>query len=105
MFVDVGVTAAMNGQSVQQWNDQSCNGYNVSQTNAANKPTWEQYAFNGKPALFFDGSTGDKNLNNITQNLVGSGSARTIFIVAQKNVNGQMAGHYFRLEKHHLWVH
>ena len=99
VFVDAGVTAAMNGQSVQQWNDQSCNGYNVSQTNAANKPTWEQYAFNGKPALFFDGSTGDKNLNNITQNLVGSGSARTIFIVAQKKCEWSDGGTLFSFRK------
>ncbi|MBL0146962.1 MAG: T9SS type A sorting domain-containing protein [Chitinophagaceae bacterium] len=99
VFTDAGVTAATNGQDIQQWNDQSANGYNVTQTVAASKPIWEQYAFNGKPALFFDGSTGDKNLNNITQNLVGSGSARTIFIVAQKKCEWSDGGTLFSFRK------
>lgn len=84
VFTDAGITAAMNGQTVQQWNDQSCNGYNVTQTTVSNRPTWEQYAFNGKPALFFDGNAGNYYLNNLTQNLVSPGAARTVFVVAKK---------------------
>lgn len=99
VFVDAGVTTAMNGQSVEQWNDQSCNGFNVSQTVAANKPTWEQYAFNGKPALYFQGSLGNRYLNNLTQNLVSPGAARTLFVVAKTTCQTNEGGNLFAFRR------
>ncbi|MBP6430855.1 MAG: laminin G domain-containing protein [Ferruginibacter sp.] len=84
VFSDAGVTAATNGQTVQQWNDQSCNGYNASQPDAIKRPTWQQYAFNGKPALWFDGTNGNYWLENTVNTPVATtGSARTYFVVAK----------------------
>ena len=56
VYTDAGITPATNGQAVQQWNDQTVNGYNVSQTTAARKPTFVAVASDGKPALQFSGA-------------------------------------------------
>ena len=53
-FVDAGVTLATNGQTVQQWNDQSGNGRNVTQATALNRATWNTNQVNGLPALNFN---------------------------------------------------
>jgi hypothetical protein len=99
VFTDAGVTAAANGQDIQQWNDQSCSGFNVTQTNAANKPTWHQYAFNGKPAVYFHGSNGNHYLSNLTQNLVSPGAARTVFIVAKTTCQTNEGGNLFTFKR------
>lgn len=39
-YSDAGVTLATNGQTLQQYNDQSANANNASQGTAANRPTW-----------------------------------------------------------------
>jgi hypothetical protein len=54
---DAGVTQAVNGQDVQQWNDQSIFGtFDVSQTNAATKPTFITPGVNFNPSIDFDGN-------------------------------------------------
>ena len=83
VYNDAGITFATNGQTVQQWNDQTCNGFNVSQSNSGWRPTWDQYAFNGKPAIKFDKNLGTKFLENLVDNPVAAGAERTIFIVAK----------------------
>ncbi|MBP6025642.1 hypothetical protein [Ferruginibacter sp.] len=84
VFTDAGVTAATNGQTVQQWNDQSCSGFNAAQPDASKRPTWQQSAFNGKPALWFDGTNGNYWLENTVNTPVATtGSARTYFVVAK----------------------
>lgn len=84
VFVDAGITTATDGQTVQQWNDQSCNGYHATQLDASKRPTLQQYAFNGKPALWFDGTNGNYWLENTLNSPVAvTGSARTYFVVAK----------------------
>lgn len=56
IFIDNGVTPATNGQSIQQWNDISGNGYHMRQLNLWEQPTLSSTALNGKPALLFDGN-------------------------------------------------
>ena len=49
VFSDAGTTQAIAGSStVQQWNDKSGNGRNVSQGNAANRPSYLSANINGK---------------------------------------------------------
>ncbi len=48
---DVGVTYS--GTSVSQWQDQSGNGNNASQTTTANQPVFATNALNGLPAISF----------------------------------------------------
>lgn len=99
VYADAGVTLATNGQTVQQWNDQSGNGYNASQSDNTKRPTWQQYAFNGKPALWFDGTTGNYFLNNLNQNLVTAGAARTVFVVAKKRCLQDNGGGLFTFRR------
>lgn len=55
VFKDAGVTAAANTDTVQQWNDQSGNGYNLTQATAGKRPTLLTGIRNGKPVIRFDG--------------------------------------------------
>lgn len=54
-YTDAGSTLAADGESVQQWNDQSGNGRNVEQLTASIKPTYKTGIINGEPVLRFDG--------------------------------------------------
>ncbi|MGC4101275.1 LamG-like jellyroll fold domain-containing protein [Ferruginibacter sp.] len=92
VYTDAGVTSAGNGQTVQQWNDQSSNGNHVTQTTAANKPTFKLPDATGQPALYFDGVNGKNFLNNTTSNLVTAGAARTVFIAARRDCNIHAGG-------------
>jgi hypothetical protein len=57
VYNDAGVTLATNGQTVQQWNDQSGNGNHITQTGAGtNKPTLNTTGFNGLSTIVFTGS-------------------------------------------------
>ncbi|MBO3698907.1 hypothetical protein [Roseivirga sp. E12] len=64
VFSDVGVTAAVDGNDVQQWNDQSSPQDNGSESNLAGanpvEPTFETNEINFNPALRFS----DPNSNN-----------------------------------------
>lgn len=92
VYTDAGVTAAGDGQSVQQWNDQSGNGNHVTQTTAVNKPVFKAPDATGMQALYFDGSNGKIFLNNTTSNLVAAGSERTVFVVARRDCNAHAGG-------------
>lgn len=53
VYNDAGITLATNGQTVQQWNDQSGNGNNLSQSAAGQRPTFNTNVLNGLPGLTF----------------------------------------------------
>ena len=56
VFNDAGTTAATNGNTVQQWNDQSGNSNNLSQSTAASRATLVTNQLNSHNVLNFDGS-------------------------------------------------
>ena len=99
VYNDAGVTAATNGQTVQQWNDQSGNGNNVTQTVAGNKPVFQTTQIGGQPAIYFDGAAGAKYLNNTVSNLVTTGAARTTFIVSKINTASTTGGTIFTFRR------
>lgn len=76
-----GTTAATDGQTVQQWNDSSGNGYNATQGTAGSRPTYKTNIFNSNPVLRFDG--GD---TIVTSSFLDStfNTALTFFIVENK---------------------
>jgi len=87
---DAGVTSDANGVSL--WADQTTNGLNVTQTDNARKPELITSAFdNGLPAIRFTaGATdaSDDRLDGAASTPVISGtSARSVFIVAKKNIS------------------
>jgi hypothetical protein len=99
VYNDAGVTAATNGQTVQQWNDQSGNGNNVAQATTGNRPVFQTAAMGTQPALFFDGAVGTKYLSNTISNLVTAGGARTTFIVSKINASSTIGGTIFTFRR------
>lgn len=81
VFVDAGVTLATNGQSVQQWNDQSGNGYNLSQVSGPSRPIYNTNSFNSS----FKGLTWSRFVSNMQTGFVmstlSSKSANSWFMV------------------------
>jgi hypothetical protein len=55
VYSDAGSTLATNGQTVQQWNDQSGNGHHLKQSGSTNRPVYGTASFNLRPGLTFDG--------------------------------------------------
>lgn len=50
-YKDAGVTLCADGDTVQQWNDQSGNGNNLSQATAGNRPTYRANIVNALPVV------------------------------------------------------
>ena len=55
-YSNAGTNACTDNTAVQQWNDQSGNGYNCSQPTASLRPTYFVNASNGNPAVRFAGT-------------------------------------------------
>jgi len=55
VYTDAGTTLATDGQTVRQWKDKSGNGFHVSQTNSAQRPTFRASSSiaNNRPAVDF----------------------------------------------------
>lgn len=90
VFNNGGVSLASNGQSVQEWHDQSGNNRDATQTANANKPTFLTNVMHDKPVVRFDG-------NNDLLDDVRNYNAQTVFIVYDISNNGDLAqlwGHY-----------
>lgn len=56
VYSDAGVTPAVDGATVQQWNDQSGNGRHLSQATAGARPVYRSKDRNGLPTIKLDGS-------------------------------------------------
>ena len=86
-------TVTYNGTNkVSQWNDESGNNRHVTQAVAVNQPTFINTTFGNKPSVYFDGSVGKYFLNNITQNPIAAGAARTVFVVGRKDCKTHPGG-------------
>jgi hypothetical protein len=80
VYVDAGVTLATNGQTVEQWNDQSGNGNNATQATSGNRPTYNTNKYNGLPAITFAAT------NLITSGSLGPlAQPYTIFVVVRQS--------------------
>ncbi len=54
VYSDAGATLASDTDTIQEWHDQSDNGYVFSQTTESKKPVWNAVARNGLPAVDCD---------------------------------------------------
>jgi hypothetical protein len=84
VYKDAGVTPAANGETVQQWNDQSGNGRNVSQATAGNRPTYLSGGFNSSyPTLSFAAASTNALLTATNSITVGNAGVTSGFLVLQ----------------------
>ncbi len=82
VYKDAGATLAANGDTVQQWNDQSGNGYTLSQGSAGNRPTYQTAGFNSNKTVLFSAS-GSTFMATSGSSVNLSGSTGSAFFVGQ----------------------
>jgi hypothetical protein len=85
VYSDAGVTPAANGATVQQWNDQSGNGWNLTQATAGNRPTYRSSAFGGTGLVQL--ST-DDFMTNTAATFPNGATAITAFMLTTHNATG-----------------
>lgn len=83
-YTDAGVTLATNGQTVQQWNDQSGNGNHATQGTAGSRPTYVTAIVNSLPVTRFDGFSVDYF---DLPNLMSGATAGTAFAALKINLD------------------
>jgi|GEM_PF-3266338 len=66
VYNDAGTTLATNGQTVQQWNDQSGNGNNATQSTSGSRPTYQTGVLNSKPVIRLDGTDDSMQVPSMT---------------------------------------
>ena len=76
----VGTSTTTNGVGVSTWNDQSGNGYHVTQGTGGNQPTYVSSSINGQPALSFNGTSSTLSVSGFPL-FATNASAVTQFIV------------------------
>lgn len=85
VYNDAGITPATNGQTVQQWNDQSGNGLNILQASTSSRPTFLSTGMNGHQTLQFSAATVSSLVNSAFP--LGSGNIASVFIVVNVSVS------------------
>jgi lysophospholipase L1-like esterase len=90
VYTDAGTTLATNGQTVEQWNDQSGNARNMTQATAGLRPVYTTGLLNGLSGVVFNGTAGEYLKNTA---LAFSDQAVTIFFVYAVNARA-IAGTY-----------
>jgi hypothetical protein len=95
VYTDAGSTLATNGQTVEQWNDQSGNGNNVSQATSGNRPTFETglWGSANMPGVLFASASS----NYMDSPTFGTPLSQptTIFIVVQQTIIGGATKTFF----------
>jgi hypothetical protein len=96
VYTDAGVTLATDGQTVQQWNDQSGNGDHLLQATSSNRPTFDTTGFNSRQGLVFDG-TNDWMATTTDTMVMGTGTQSACFVVCRVHTGspafGRIAGY------------
>lgn len=87
VYSDAGITFAVDTNTVQQWNDKSVNGRNLSQGTAGNRPTYRTGILNSKPVIRFGGGTDDDFMLGGAASLFFTNSAFTIFMIGKHAAN------------------
>jgi hypothetical protein len=95
VFSDAGTTLADmttpgTTNLVQQWNDisftnGSANAFDVTQTTAASKPTWQSSVVNNMPVIRFDGTDDKLSKGSITGSTLVNDNELTVFFVQYQN--------------------
>ena len=84
VYTDGGSTAATDGDSVQQWNDQTSNNYDLSQGTSDDRPLYKDNLndnINFNPTLVFDGTNDELTRGSV---LGTSNNELTVFVVTEE---------------------
>lgn len=84
VYSDAGITPAANGGTIQQWNDQSGNGWHVSQGTAGTRPTYQAPIHSDTGAIVFT----TKYLESSGATFVNAATALTIFMIMEQDSSG-----------------
>ncbi|NQY11346.1 MAG: T9SS type A sorting domain-containing protein [Flavobacteriales bacterium] len=86
-YNNAGTTLATDGQTVQEWHDQSGNNTDVDQATGDDKPSWDEVSsnFNGKSCITFDGSDDYFSFSSFSN----SASDYTMFLVLNTSSTSQ----------------
>lgn len=84
IYKDAGSTVAADGDTVQQWNDGSGNGYNATENTAARRPVYRANAINGFGAVDF----GTKTSTDVTNRSIVSINPPFTVLVVYYSTNG-----------------
>lgn len=82
VYSDAGSTPAVDTGTVYQWNDQSGNGFHMSQPTSTNRPTYRTNFVNGQPAIRFDGVDNEMNTAAGSVDSILATTQGTVFVVA-----------------------
>jgi hypothetical protein len=81
VYKDAGTTLAANNETVQQWNDQSGNGYHLKQATSLLRGTYKTATLNSLPVIDFDGSTSGNWLQTTSQPVTLGVTTVSVFMV------------------------
>lgn len=106
VFEDAGTDTAENGDLVQQWNDQSGNGFNATQATSGIRPTYRTGQVNGLPAIEWFVSSANTVMTIPDNAAIEMTGDSTVFVVLKPNAasapfsllskdNGASAGAYY----------
>jgi len=84
-------TITVSGSAVTQWNDKSANGYNLTQSTAANRPASGTRTLNGKNVIDFDGSDMLENATQSNWTFLSNSGGSSVFFVAISDTNTTFA--------------
>lgn len=88
VYSDAGVTPATNTQTVQQWNDQSGNGYHLKQATGGNRPQFLSAGFNSLPSVTFTVAGLTSMQTTADSVIMGTGLVGSVFGVARITTSG-----------------
>jgi hypothetical protein len=83
VYKDAGTTLAANNETVQQWNDQSGNGYHLKQASSFLRGTYKTAILNSLPVIDFDGSGAGNWLQTTSQPVTLGVATVSVFMVRQ----------------------
>lgn len=92
IYKDAGTTLAANGETVQQWNDQSVNGYHLKQGTSGNRPQFLSAGFNSKQTVKFTAATPTSMATDAASVAMGTGAVGSAFFVGQMLTGTPNAG-------------
>jgi hypothetical protein len=87
VYTDNGTTLATNGQSVQQWNDQSGNGFHLHQTAGINKPTYLTGVLNSLPVIDSNAGSNPQGMFTTGEPVTSLTTALSAFAVVKVTAN------------------